>query len=677
MTTTLQGTLPSIPSEHEVYGALDLVRHPVWIFDIDLRRVYWGNTAALQVWGAPSLEELSGRDMGRDMSESVARRLAQYQADFIDHAAVFHEQWTLYPHGKPVSLDVTFSGHRLSDGRMAMLCEGRAVVSDTPEALRSVEALLHTAVMITLYGVDGAPLYRNPAARESVRSPEETLQERVADPEKFTQLVDRARHEGLATLTLPVNTVRGVRWHELSARRCRDAVTGADALLVSEADVTLLKESEAQASYLAVHDSLTGLPNRNHVRLSFAHAMRDLRAGGGQAALVVIDLDHFKDVNDTLGHAMGDELLVEVSRRLRATVRRGDLVARFGGDEFLILVSSQDIEAEVGRIHQRIQQTVSEPVAIGGTTVRVTATLGAALFPRDGDDFETLLRSADLAMYSAKEGGRNALAYYDSAMGQALRARTELETDLRAAIESQAFEVHYQPRVGARSGRIEGAEALVRWRHPTRGMIPPGEFIALCESTGLIVELGRFVCERAARQAAAWAAAGHDLIVSVNMSPREFSQDNVAGHLSALLRRTGCDPSRLQVEITESMLLGTDERPLATLQAIAALGVSIALDDFGTGYSNLAYLSRFPIHTLKIDRSFVHGLAANRPLADLIVELCRLMNLTAVAEGVETEEQLEWVRERGIGQYQGFLCAPALPAAQFEALLARSATAPA
>jgi diguanylate cyclase (GGDEF)-like protein len=510
-----------------------------------------------------------------------------------------------------------------------------------------------------------------------VRSPEETLQERVADAEKFTQLVDRARLEGLATLTLPVNTVRGVRWHELSARRCRDAVTGADALLVSEADVTLLKESEAQASYLAVHDSLTGLPNRNHVRLSFAHAMRDLRSGGGQAALVVIDLDHFKDINDTLGHAMGDELLVEVSRRLRATVRRGDLVARFGGDEFLILVSSQDIEAEVGRIHQRIQQTVSEPVAIGGTTVRVTATLGAALFPRDGDDFETLLRSADLAMYSAKEGGRNALAYYDSAMGQALRARTELETDLRAAIEAQAFEVHYQPRVGARSGRIEGAEALVRWRHPTRGMIPPGEFIALCESTGLIVELGRFVCERAARQAAAWAASGHDLIVSVNMSPREFSQDNVAGQLAALLRKAGCDPSRLQVEITESMLLGTDERPLATLQAIAALGVSIALDDFGTGYSNLAYLSRFPIHTLKIDRSFVHGLAANRPLADLIVELCRLMNLTAVAEGVETEEQLAWVRERGIGQYQGFLCAPALPAAQFEALLARSVTAPA
>ena len=207
---------------------------------------------------------------------------------------------------------------------------------------------------------------------------------------------------------------------------------------------------------------------------------------GDAFALLLIDIDHFKNVNDTLGHAVGDELLIEVSNRLRAAVRRGDLVSRFGGDEFLLLVASHDIEAEVGRIHQRIKLTVSEPIAIGGTSVRVTATLGVSLFPRDGSDFETLLRSADLAMYSAKEGGRDALAFYEASMTHALRARTALESDLRLALEQRAFEVHYQPRVSVASHRIVGAEALVRWRHPTRGMIPPGEFIPLAEEAGSV-----------------------------------------------------------------------------------------------------------------------------------------------------------------------------------------------
>ncbi len=668
-----QASLPSFPGEDEAYAALNLIGQPVWIFDIDHRRVHWANAGALKVWDAPSLAALRGRDMGSDMSESVARRLAQYQSDFVSHGAVFHEQWTLYPGGNPVSLNVSFSGHPLADGRMAMLCEGRMAGSDSPESLRSVEALLHTAVMITLYAADGTPLYRNPAAREAVRSPTETLQDRVADAPLFASLSKRLQAEGIATLTLPVHTARGARWHELSARACRDAATGADALLVSEADVTLLKESEAQASYLASHDSLTGLPNRSNVRQHFALAVRDLQSSGGQAALVVIDLDHFKNVNDTLGHAVGDELLIEVSKRLRAAVRRGDLVSRFGGDEFLLLVASHDIEAEVGRIHQRIKQTVSEPIAIGGTSVRVTATLGVSLFPRDGTDFETLLRSADLAMYSAKEGGRDALAFYEASMSHALRARTELESDLRQALEQRAFEVHYQPRVSVATHRIVGAEALVRWRHPTRGMIPPVEFIPLCESSGLIRELGRQVFDQVTHQVARWAEQGHALVVSVNMSSREFSDDSVPQQLAMALDAARCDPALLQIEITESMLLGSDERPLETLRAIAAIGMSIALDDFGTGYSNLAYLRRFPIQTLKIDRSFIQGLSENRALADLIVELCRLMNLTAVAEGVETDEQLQWVTERGIAQYQGYLFARPLPPREFEDLLQRNA----
>jgi EAL domain-containing protein (putative c-di-GMP-specific phosphodiesterase class I) len=288
-------------------------------------------------------------------------------------------------------------------------------------------------------------------------------------------------------------------------------------------------------------------------------------------------------------------------------------------------------------------------------------------------DFESLLRSADLALYAAKEAGRNALKFYRATMSAALHARTELENDLRAAVATQAFDVYFQPLVRASDQRIVGAEALVRWRHPQRGLVLPAEFISVCERLGLIRELGRLVFRAAARQRAEWSAAGFDLLVAVNMSPREFSEPDVVEDLAAALADSGCDPAGLQIEITESMLLGSDERPLATLRAISALGLSIALDDFGTGYSNLAYLRRYPIQALKIDRSFIQGLADNGALTELIVQLCRLMDLKAVAEGVETPEQLAWIVEHGIEHYQGFLFAPPLSAADFSARLLQQA----
>lgn len=408
------------------YEALSLISQPVWIFDIDRRRVHWANPAALQVWDAATLPALCERDMGRDMSESVARRLLQYQSDFVSHGAAFNEQWTLYPGGKPVSLNVKFSAHRLHDGRMAMLCEARAAAVEEPESLRSVEALLHTAVMISLYGQDGRPLYRNPAARASVRRLDESLADRITDPKAHAALLAALDGAGMATQTLAVRTAQGERWHEISARRCRDAVTGQDALLVSEADVSAIKRTEARAQFLALHDSLTGLPNRSHVMQRFTDAVEQIRAAGQQAALMFIDLDHFKDVNDTLGHAAGDALLVEVARRLRGAVRGADLVARLGGDEFLILMVSADIRSEVDRVRVRLMQAVAEPVMIHGHEVRVTPSLGVSLFPGDGDNIETLLRNADLAMYTAKERGRNGLAYYDTGMSDAVRSRSAL-----------------------------------------------------------------------------------------------------------------------------------------------------------------------------------------------------------------------------------------------------------
>ena len=649
------------------YGALDLVLQPVWIYDFDRRRVHWANAAALKMWKAESLRELCRRDMGADMSATVARRLAQYQADFITHAAVFNERWTLYPGGTPVVLNLTYSGHRLDDGRMAMLSQGKPALDELPESTRSVEALLHTAVMITLYDLSGAPLYRNPAARASVRSPGETLRERIVDPASGERFMAALAHEQAANFTLAVHTAQGERWHEMSARHCHDAVTGHDAVLVSEADVSALKHTEAQASFQALHDALTGLPNRAHVMERFAQALADIRDAGMAAALIFIDLDHFKDVNDTLGHAAGDELLVHVARRLRNAMRSSDQVARLGGDEFLILVASKDIVGEVERVRQRISQAIAQPLSLSGTEVRVTPTLGVSLYPRDGLDVETLLRNADLAMYCAKERGRNDMAYYEEGLAVAMRQRTSLEADLRHALERDEFEVFYQPRVCVHTRRVVGAEALLRWRSPERGLVMPDDFIPVCESSGLIMPIGLRVFEQVARQQAEWAARGLDLQISVNLSPRQFSHPGLLDGIRAALRVAAGRPARLEIEITESMLLARDERPREVLDAFEAMGMSIALDDFGTGYSNLAALQRYPIHTVKIDKTFIQGLDTDRPLADMIVSMCRLMRLTVVAEGVETCDQLDWIAGRAIDQYQGFLCARALPAAAFEA----------
>jgi diguanylate cyclase (GGDEF)-like protein len=657
------------------YAALEFVTEPVWIFDIDRRRIHWANRAALAVWSASDLSELCGRDMGAGMSEAVARRLAQYQSDFESCGASFNEQWTHYPGGKPVPLNVRFSAHRLPDRRMAMFCEGRVSGLIEPESLRSVEALLHTAVMISLFSADGQPLYRNPAARESARSPTETLKDRIVDETAHAALVCALDEAGSVTRTVQVTTSSGERWHEVSARRCTDAVTGQSALLISEADVSTIKSTEAQARFLSLHDSLTGLANRTFLTQRFDSIVASMRSVGEQAALIFIDLDQFKDVNDTLGHAAGDLLLVETAERLRRAVRSGNLVARLGGGEFLILMVGANVRCELERIQTRLMRSVSEPMMIDNHEVRVTPSLGVSLFPEDGHDIETLLRNADLAMYTAKERGRNEVAYYDPAMSEAVRSRTALEGHLRHALDRGEFAVFYQPIVDVETGVIIGAEALVRWRHPERGFVPPDVFIPTCESTGMIRELGRFVFRTAVAQQVAWRVAGHDLRVSVNLSPRQLLHAELLADLTQALDDAQGDAHQMQVEITESMLVGRSETSLELLHAIQALGIGIALDDFGTGYSNLAYLQRYPIGTLKIDKSFVQCAEANRPLAEMIVAMCRLMRLKVVAEGVETEDQLAWVRRHGIELCQGYLFAKPLPADEFSALLRRNTRA--
>lgn len=661
-----------LPSGNELaaravrYAALEWLSRPVWVFDIDGRCVHWANTPALAVWNAVTLAELCGRDMGNDMSESVARRLAQYQSDFVLRAdASFNEQWTIYPGGVAVSLNVRFSGHRLPDGRMSMLCEAEPVGMVPPESLRSVEALLHTAVMITLYDQGGAALYRNPAARAAVLSPGERLQDRIGSTAAFTALARSLEQHGVGTLTLAVRTPLGDRWHELSARRCKDAVTGLEAVLVSEADISAIKHTEERANFQSLHDVLTGLPNRAHFAQRFVRAMEEARAQSLEAALLLIDLDHFKDVNDTLGHAAGDELLVAMAQRLRHARHGTEVLARWGGDEFLVLLTSPRIRADLDALHERISVALAAPLAVAGTQLRVTSSIGVALYPQDGETIELLLRNADLAMYAAKERGRNTLAYFEGHMAETVRSRTELEKELRQALERGEFEVYFQPRVDVATNRIRAVEALVRWNHPRLGLVSPAYFIPACETMGLIGALGLWVLAQAAHQQVAWVAQGWDLVVSANLSPRQFASSDLLHDITEVLRQTGVNPARMELEITESILLGEDQHVLNVLRELSALGLSIALDDFGTGYSNLAYLQRFPVHTLKIDKTFIQDTDANRSLAELIVSLSTLMKLTAVAEGVETQEQLDWVARRGIAQYQGYLYARPMPVRAF------------
>ncbi|MEX8508873.1 MAG: putative bifunctional diguanylate cyclase/phosphodiesterase, partial [Leptothrix ochracea] len=652
-----------------VLSVLGRLHHPVWVFDIDRSKVVWANAGALEVWHAESLAVLSARDMATDMSESVAHRLRQFQQDFIRHDARFSEIWTLYPKGLPRTLRVMFSGMQMLDGRMAMLCEGLGEQQGDPETLRSAEALLHTTVMISLFERHGDVLYRNPAARDAVSDPTEALPAHFAEAQDLQALLDDVQRVGQGRRIARVKTSRGECWHEIAARACHDAVTGGEAVLFSEVDISELKQTEARAHYQSLHDPLTGLPNRHFVAQGFQARLDELRARGHQAALMFIDLDRFKDVNDSLGHAAGDALLMRVAERLRVEVRSEGLVARLGGDEFLVLVSAPDMATEAEVLSERLLSALSGTVQLDEATVRVTPSIGVCLFPRDGEDMDALMRHADLAMYLAKDQGRHRVAFFMPALNTAVQTRLALENELRQALQQQEFEVFYQPRLDVATGRLMGAEALVRWRHPERGLVDPGEFIPACEDSGQISKLGAWVLEQAARQQLHWRQRGWALNVSVNLSPCQFADPALLQGIQTIVRETGCNPQEMELEITESVLLGHDEHTVQVLNALRDMGFGISIDDFGTGYSNLAYLRHYPITVLKIDRSFVDEHSQARPITGLIVTLSRALGLRVVAEGVETVEQLDWLRTQGCDEFQGFLVSPPLSVTAFEGLL--------
>ncbi|MEX2198523.1 MAG: EAL domain-containing protein [Burkholderiales bacterium] len=429
------------------------------------------------------------------------------------------------------------------------------------------------------------------------------------------------------------------------------------------------QELERQANY----DALTGLANRNLLMDRLAQSSIHARRAGRLAAVLVMDLDRFKTVNDSLGHSHGDLLLREVARRLQACVREGDTVARLGGDEFVVVLADLAAVGDVVPLARKILAAVAQPTRLGGQELNAGVSIGVSIYPRDGAGADELLRNADTAMYRAKEQGGASVEFFTAEMNREAVQRLQIEAGLRHALEHGELLLEYQPIIELASGRIASAEALVRWRHPQRGLVPPGQFISIAEETGLIVPIGEWVLRAACAQVRAWEAQGVPAVpVAVNLSARQFRDAGLAELVAGILRESGCPPSALQLELTESALMQHPDQALAAMRRINDLGVRLSIDDFGTGYSSLSYLKQFPVHKLKIDRSFVRDLVADASddaIAGAIVALAKKLGLCTVAEGVETQEQLERLAALGCDEYQGFLFAAPCPAEDFARLL--------
>jgi diguanylate cyclase (GGDEF)-like protein len=450
---------------------------------------------------------------------------------------------------------------------------------------------------------------------------------------------------------------RRTRWWSLSAKPLRDAQGRCTGWRGVGTDVTDAHSANRQLTWLAHYDPLTGLANRHHFRTQLAHLLTLDPGSEVGLAVVCLDLDHFKTINDTLGHAVGDGLLQEVAKRLLARTRRTDIVARLGGDEFAVILREVSSADEVAALTRRLLDGLQTPCEVQGARIAVRASMGIALAPRDGTEIDALLNNADLALYAAKSAGRGESRFFAPQMAALTRRRLLIEQALRQALPRNELALHFQPQLRLSDNRVTGFEALLRWHHPELGDVPPAEFVPVAEEAGLIIEIGSWVLDSACREAMRWPA---ELTVSVNVSPVQAMSADLCQVALQALRTTGLAPGRLELEITESIFLNETQATMDVLRSLREAGLRVALDDFGTGYSSLAYLRRFPFDTMKIDRSFVRELLSRRDaraIVRMIIGLAHTLNMKAVAEGVEEVAQAAVLRRYGCDAIQGFLAA--------------------
>ncbi|GJE52733.1 hypothetical protein GOFOIKOB_5807 [Methylobacterium tardum] len=524
-----------------------------------------------------------------------------------------------------------------------------------------------------LWETDADLRYQNPSARfaQALGRPADGIQDVILGQLLIDEAVSgnvearrtlrdsAAAREAFRDIVVPFSIGGAQRWWALSGRPLHDGQGSFLGYRGVCADITPAKQAEARIAYLAHHDALTELPNRTLFCEGLDQA---LRRGTARVAVLSLDLDGFKGVNDRYGHPAGDALLVAVAQRLRAVVEGGDQVARFGGDEFVILDATYTDQAGVEALAQHIIRALSAPFLIAGDDVAVGVSIGIAFAPTDGETASALIKNADAALYRAKGDGRGTFRFFAPEMDRRLQERQRLVQDLRSALAREELVLHYQPYVSARSGEVSGCEALLRWQHPESGMIAPAEFIPVAEQSGLIVPIGAWILEEACRAAVRWPA---EQRVSVNISPVQFRNRELPHTILTALTRAGLSPSRLEIEVTETVLIDDVEVALDTLRQIRALGVRVALDDFGTGYSSLSYLRSFPFDKVKIDRSFVQELTTrrdNQVIVQAIRDMALGLGMSVTAEGVETCEQAERLRQSGCEELQGYLYSRPKPA---------------
>ena len=479
-------------------------------------------------------------------------------------------------------------------------------------------------------------------------------------PEKVDVMIEWYQWAWLALL-LPSFAFIGSR---ISAMRAR--------IMTANEELT---NALATIQDMATHDSLTGLPNRASLSETLKHAVSKARRNSDSLAIFFIDLDNFKVINDTLGHPTGDQLLREIARRVRTTIRDSDLVARLGGDEFVVMVETVADRQILQRLAAKILAAISQLIQLEGHELKVTASIGISMFPDDGGDVSTLLANADMAMYRAKALGRNRISEYSADLGETAVARFEIEKGMRLGFENNEFHLYYQPKIEFSSGKMLGVEALIRWHHPTLGVVGPDRFIAIAESTNFILPLGKWVIEQACRQSKAWQDARLPRFsIAVNLSANQLADASLVQYVSDALRTSGADPSLIELEITETTIMKNLDEAVIRLQALRALGVRISIDDFGTGYSSLSYLKQLPVDILKVDRSFVKDLPHNRDdlaITRAVIAMAHGLSMKVVAEGVEEKCQFDSLRDEGCDEFQGFFCSPAMQTAELEALLRR------
>jgi diguanylate cyclase (GGDEF)-like protein/PAS domain S-box-containing protein len=464
-----------------------------------------------------------------------------------------------------------------------------------------------------------------------------------------------------------------VVWYSIQASPISDDNGEVTHFVLAQHDISEMKHYQAELEHNANYDALTDLPNRTLLRSRLSEAVAHACDARQKVWVAFVDLDRFKVVNDSLGHKAGDRLLNIVAERLRHVVREVDTVARLGGDEFVVVMRDTEDSNVTTAAIDRLVQTVVHPVIIEGHEFILTCSIGIAVYPDNGDDPEKLIEYADVAMYSAKDKGRNNYQFYDAAMNERALIRLQMEAALRNAVERGEFGLHYQPQVDLKSGDIVGMEALLRWKHPILGIVSPSEFIELAEETGLIVPIGAWVLREACAQNKAWQDAGlGNLRVAVNLSPRQFAQPDLVRSVNQILFETGLSPHYLEVELTENLVMTGVEHSLDVLKDLKAHGIQISIDDFGTGYSSLSYLKRFPIDVLKIDKSFVHDIASDpddETVVASIISLAHSLKLHVIAEGVESYDQLAFLERHGCDEIQGYYFSRPVPPIKFAQML--------